>query len=84
MVRVAKCTGLPMGTTMLVGRPVILSNPRMVNSLPPFGGTGGVAEASPLVSGAGAVAGAAAMGLGAAGVGTADLGVASVAAGRGA
>src|SRR5689334_22916815 len=74
MVRVAKCTGLPIGATMLVGLPVILSNPRMVSSVPPLGGTGGEAEASLLVSVAGAT-GAGEAGAGAAGFGGTDLAV---------
>jgi len=45
IVRVAKCTGLPMGAVMLVGRPVILSSPRIISWLPPEGGAGGGASA---------------------------------------
>src|SRR4051812_15198207 len=41
MVSVAKVTCLPMGAVMLVGRPVILSSPRMINCVPPCGGGGG-------------------------------------------
>src|SRR3954452_6785738 len=41
MVRVAKVTCLPMGAVMLVGRPVILSSPRITNWVPPCGGAGG-------------------------------------------
>src|SRR5580692_7269644 len=55
MVRVAKVTFLPIGAVMLVGRPVILSKPRIINTVPPCGGAGGTASGA--VTGATACAG---------------------------
>src|SRR5579864_3023015 len=77
MVRVAKCTGLPIGAVMLVGRPVIFSSPRNRSAVPPCGGAGGGADALSSATAAGLAAGAAAAtaggGLGAAGLAGATL-----------
>src|ERR1700761_221425 len=88
MVRVANFTGLPVGAVMLVGRPVILSNPRRSNCVPPCGATGGGAAAEASCVGATAVlaAGGAAGALGPVteGGGWGMTGLAAGAAGAGA
>src|SRR5579872_1530114 len=81
MVRVANSTGLPIGATMLVGLPVILSNPRSKSVVPGAlaSGCGGAGGASGAIELGAVDVGAAASGL-AAGAGEGGAGWAIAAA----